>query len=133
VIRLARLGQVAAQAEILRLRAQVGRGGRRLLLVAVAGLFLLATLALLHAAVLLWLAPRIGLLGACLVLAAFDAVVTCVLLLFAARDRPGRTEREAMAVRDQALAGITDSAARLALGRQLLMLVLEAIGRYRRR
>ena len=97
---------IAAQAEGLRLKREVGTQVRGLVLRVVAGLFGLVTLGLLHAAGWMWLEQYYGVLHATLGLALVDALIMGV-LLFMARRRRDLIAEEALLVRRESLAAIS--------------------------
>ncbi len=102
-MRTLRLARVAAEAEGLRLRRRLRAIVIRAVLAAVAALFALGALALLHVYVWLRLDPLWGPETATLALAGGDAVVAIVIALFALRTPTDRIAISAVAVRDQAL------------------------------
>ena len=102
-MRTLRLARVAAEAEGLLLRRRLRGIAIRAVLAAVAALFAVGALALLHIYVWLRLDPLWGPETAALVLAGGDAVVAIVIALFALRTPTDRIAISAVAVRDQAL------------------------------
>jgi hypothetical protein len=102
-MRSLRLIEVAAQAEGLRLRCQAAGMARSATLAAVAAVFGLFALALLHLAALLWLAPGQGELRATLYIVAADAVVALIFVLAARRNRFRRVAEEALELRQESL------------------------------
>ena len=95
--------RIAAEAELLRLRAMVARQGRRLAFGMVAFIFVVGVLIL--AEVAGWQALRIYLASivATLILLAVNLVIAGIFGLLAARSSPGHAEHEALRVRQQAL------------------------------
>jgi hypothetical protein len=95
--------RVAAEAELLRLRAMLARQGRRAAFGAVAAVFLLGVLILGEIAgwqvLRLYVAP----ISATLILLGINLVFAAVFAGLAARSKPGHVEREALAVRRQAV------------------------------
>lgn len=102
-MRSLRLLEVAAQAEVLRLRCQAAGAARSAAMAAIAALFGLFMLALLHLAALLWLAEDHGELWAVLYVAAADAVVAGIFLLMARRNKYRRVADEALEIRRDSL------------------------------
>ncbi|WP_206931084.1 hypothetical protein [Roseococcus thiosulfatophilus] len=102
-MRSLRLLEVAAQAEALRLRCQAMGAARSAALAAVAALFGVFMLALLHLAALLWLAEDHGELRAVLYVAAADAVIAGLFLLVAKRNKYRRVADEALEIRRDSL------------------------------
>jgi hypothetical protein len=102
-MRSLRLIEIAAEAEALRLRRQVCVYGRSAAFYAVAALFGIATLVLLHAAAFMAIAEAKGPMAATLWLAAFDAIAMLALFLIGRR-RPDPIAAEALTMRRQAVA-----------------------------
>jgi uncharacterized membrane protein (DUF485 family) len=103
-----RLARVAAEAEMLRLRAMAGRYVRRIVFAVVALLFLLAVLIFVH--IIAWYAlnvsANLGFYSACLIVGGVDLLIGVVLLALASRSAPSSAEREAYAVRQRAIEGM---------------------------
>jgi hypothetical protein len=97
------LAKAAAQAEKLRVEALVRRQARRAVYAGVGIVFSLGAFAVLHAAVVIALAPSIGALQVTILLAVFDMFAAAVALSMAARSRPGKIEIEAEYLRRRAL------------------------------
>lgn len=100
-----KLVRIAAEAELLRLRAMASRQVRRVVLALVGAIFLLAVLIFVH--ILVWhaLAVSAGLTfyaATCLV-GGVDLLVALVLLAAAASSRPNSLEHEALDVRRNAV------------------------------
>ena len=118
-MRPVRLARIAADAEILRWQAFTARTVTRLVCAFIALIFVVGALAIGHVAA--WFALRIyaGLqfYWVALVLGGVDLFVALILLLVALRSTPSRVEREALEVRQRAIAGLgtTLSLAQLAL------------------
>jgi hypothetical protein len=102
-MRTLRLARVAAEAEGLLLRRRLRGIAIRAGLAAVAGLFAVGALALLHVYAWLRLDPLWGPENTTLAIAGFDAAVAIVVALFALRTPTDRIAASAAAVRDQAL------------------------------
>lgn len=136
-MRLVRLGKIAAQAEVLRLRRFVHRQIRRGIYGAVAGVFALGLLAWLHIALALWLASLMAPPWAALIVAGVDLTIMAIFGLLAASNSPDRIEREALVVRDEARAQMAEAAVvsmivSPALRRVGLDVIARLIGRRRR-
>jgi Putative Actinobacterial Holin-X, holin superfamily III len=110
-MRTVNLARVAAQAEVLRLRRQGRRMAFRAGYGAVAGIFVLAFLVAAHVAIVLALEPHVQLLPAVLIVSAGDLVIALILGWLAARGGPDAIEREAMQVKETALAQLRETLA----------------------
>jgi hypothetical protein len=103
-----RLARLAAEAEGVRLRAMAARMVTRIVLAVLSLVFVLAALAFAHAAAWYWL--RVGevlpFYQATGIVGGADLLIALILGLIATRSGPGRVEREALAVRRQAVMGI---------------------------
>jgi arginine exporter protein ArgO len=119
-VRSLSLARIAAQAEKLHLRHMLRRQATRAAFAAVAVVFLLAALALVHVAGVAALADRVTPIQALLIVAGIDVVLAVVLGLLAARDVPGRVEREALQVRVQAIEEAVETVVVVSLLRRLL-------------
>ena len=103
-----RLARIAAEAEGVRLRGMATRMVMRVVLAVIALLFGIGAIVFAHIAAWYWLRidrdmsfyPTAGLLGG------FDLLVAIILLLLASRSGPSRVEKEALEVRQRAIAGI---------------------------
>jgi len=102
-VRSINLLKIAAEAELLRLRALLTRQGRRAAFGIVAVIFTLGVLVLAEMAgwqvLRLYVAP----ISATLILLGINLVITAICGALAARSSPSHTEREALRVRRQAL------------------------------
>jgi hypothetical protein len=105
-MRILELLGAAAEAEELYLRRNAQRAVRSAILGGVAAVFGLVALGLLHLAAFLWLEDRYGVLAGALLLGGADLVVM-LLFLLAAWPRGDRVAEEALALRRQAMAGLT--------------------------
>ena len=107
-MRPVRLARIAAEAEAVRWHAFAVRTAVRLVCVVVALLFVVGALTIGHIAA--WYALRVDFgvefYWSALALGGFDLAVALILLLIASRSGPGRVERDAVEVRQQAVAGI---------------------------
>ena len=103
------LGRAAANAEVLLLKRMVGRQITRAVFGAVAAVFLIGALILLHVvgyvALRLYLTPLEG----SAVLLAVDVVIAIICGVLAMRNSPDAIEVEAKLLRDQSLAAMKDS------------------------
>jgi len=115
-MRSLKLARIAAQAELLRLRRYGDRQVGRVVLAAIAVVFLLACLGTLHFAGYFAL-RRADILPiwAALILAGVDLLLALILGLGALRNRPGRLEREALQVRLAAQHQMMETAAMTAV------------------
>jgi hypothetical protein len=104
-MRSLRLLEIAAQAEALRLRRGASGMARGVAFQAVALLFGLVSLGLLHAAGWIWIAGRHEPLTAALVLAGIDLLLAGLALLLA-RPRHDAVAAEALRVRQESLAEV---------------------------
>lgn len=104
-----RLVRIAVEAEQLHLRHLSRRLAMRLVLAELAVLLLVAAVACAEGAVWLWLRAALAPESVALILAAANLVGAAILGVAAARWRPGRVEREARAVRQQALGSAADT------------------------
>ncbi len=94
--------ELAAQAELLRLKQEGKRVARMSALMAAAGLFALFALALLHLAALAWLAQHTGHIAAALWIMLADVVVAGVLVVLSRRG-PDAVAQEALRIRRRAI------------------------------
>lgn len=103
-----RLAHIAAEAEGVRLRGMATRMVTRIICAVIALAFVLGAVAFAHIAAWFWLRidfdlsyyVTAGILGG------FDLLVAVILGLIASRSSPSRVEREALEVRQRAIAGI---------------------------
>jgi hypothetical protein len=102
-VRSFNLLRVAAEAEVLRLRAMLVRQGRRAAFGAVAVIFVLAALTLGEVAGLQVLRLYVASISATLILLGINLAIAAVFGGLAARSAPGQVEREALRVRRQAV------------------------------
>ena len=109
-MRTVQLARIAAEAELVRLRRVARRTGFRAGYALGAVVFLVATFALVLAAVTVLIAQSLGLAPALWIVAAICLVVGGVLALLAARSTPDVLEVEARIVRDSAIRGMRQAA-----------------------
>jgi hypothetical protein len=114
-MRLISLARIAAEAEGVRLRAMARRQAMRGVWGAVAAFFGLLVVLLLHVAAVVFLALAVGFGFAALIMAGVDALFLAVFAMMALRSSPGRDEREAQAISQQARAQLASSATTLAV------------------
>ena len=95
--------KIAAEAELLRLRALLTRQGRRAAFGIVAVIFTLGVLVLAEMASWQVLRLYVAPISATLILLGITLVITAIFGALAARSSPSHTEREALRVRRQAL------------------------------
>jgi hypothetical protein len=114
-MRTLRLARVAAEAERLRIKRLIRRLAIRAALGAVAALFGIAALVSLH--VLVWLAIRrgVGPIGTSAILVGVDVVLALIFFVLAGQGREDRVEAEARQLRNQAVAGIRQTASLAAM------------------
>ena len=103
--------RIAAQAEMLRLRALVARQLRRAVFGAIAVIFVFAVLTLAEVAGWQVLRLYVESLSATLILLGINLVLAAVFGFLAARSSPGHTEQEALRVRRDALSAARGSLA----------------------
>jgi hypothetical protein len=127
-VRSFNLLRVAAEAELLRLRAMLVRQGRRAAFGAVAVIFVLGVLTLGEVAGLQTLCFYVAPISATLILLGINLALAAVFGGLAARSTPGHVEREALRVRRQAV-----DAARGALSRTAALPVATTLLGLRRR
>ena len=123
------LGRTAAQAEMVRLKRLVHRQLMRAVWGAVAAVFLIAVLVMVHVVGFFALVPALlsPLMGA-VVLLAVDLVFLIVFGLIAKSGAPDPVEAEAKVIRDEALIGMRQSVAVSALLSPVTRLVLRSRG-----
>lgn len=106
-MRATNLAQIAAEAEILRIKRMLIRQGVRVALALVAAIFLIAVLALASAWQLLGL--RFAPIVATLIMVGANLLLAIILGWIAARSSPNRTEREALGIRQSATGAVKSS------------------------
>ena len=136
-MRAIELAKVAAAAEALRLRRIVRRQGMRAAYGAGAAVFGIAVFVLLHVVAYDLLLKALSPLISSLILLGIDLVVAAVLVTLALRDTPDEVEREALAVRKQAVIEMKKSATAVAVAGEITSLVVRrraraAVGNPRR-
>jgi hypothetical protein len=102
-VRIISLLRIAAEAEVLRLRATAERQGRRAALGAIALVFALGVLVCAEFTGWQVLRLYVASIPATVILLGVNLVIAAVLGFFASRASPGRSEQEALRVRRQAL------------------------------
>lgn len=98
----ATLLEVAAQAELLRLKQEGKRIARNTAMIAAATLFVLFALAMLHVAAVAWLATRTGTPAAMLWVALGDVIIATILFALG-RCKTDKVALEALTIRRRAL------------------------------
>jgi hypothetical protein len=105
-MRSLRLLEAAAQAEKLRLTALLHRSVMRVVWVVIGLVFGAATLTCLHVVIIALLLDRMTLVQAALLVGGTDLLITLILIGVAWQNQTSATERAALAVRQDALAGV---------------------------
>jgi hypothetical protein len=124
-MRTLRLARVAAEAEALLLRRRLRQTVIRAVLGAVAAVFLIGAVAMLHVYAWVRLVPEWGPAMTALALAGGDAVVAIVVALFALRTPADPIAISAVAVRDQAMNEMRNALTLGTLVKPLAGIVLE--------
>jgi hypothetical protein len=108
-MRATNLAQIAAEAEILRIKRMLIRQGVRVALALIAAVFLIAVLAL--ASIIAWqlLGLRFAPIVATLIMVGANLLLAIILGWIAARSSPNRTEREALGIRQSATGAVKNS------------------------
>ncbi len=129
-MRTADLGRAAAQAEFLRIKRLIHRQMMRAVWGAVAAVFLVAVLVMIHVIAYFALVPALlsPLLGAVAVFA-FDLVVALIFGIMAMRSAPDAIEVEAKIIRDRSLYEMKQSLAIGAIVSSVSRLVFRSSGR----
>jgi hypothetical protein len=125
------LARAAAAAEVLLLKRMVRRQMMRAAFGAVAAVFLLGALVLVHVILFEALTPYVTPLEDSAILFAIDAVVAVLFGVLAMRDAPDAIETEARQLRDQSLGGMRESLAIATLLGPLGKVAARAVGRKR--
>lgn len=135
-MRTAELAKVAARAETLRVKTLAKRQAMRVAFGAVAGVFALGVLILVHVVAYLLLRMAVPPVVAAAILLLFDILVVVVFGVLALRNAPSTVETKAIEIRRQALRemrttmtvmGMIGPAARLLGGRRSTGLALGAL------
>ncbi len=129
-MRTAELGRTAAQAEFLRIKRLVRRQAMRAVWAAVASVFVIAMLVMIHVIAYFALVPATlsPLLGA-VALFGFDLVVTVIFGIMAMRSAPDVIEVEAKLIRDRSLHEMKQSLAIGAIISAVTRLAFRSSGR----
>jgi hypothetical protein len=103
-----RLARVAAEAESIRLQAMATRMVTRLVMAAVALLFVIGAIAFGHIAAWYWIRidRSMSFYAAAGILGGVDLLIALILLLMASRSGPSRVEVESLEIRRKAIEGI---------------------------
>lgn len=123
-MRSVELARAAAQAEALRVRLFATRQAMRGAFGAVAAVFGLAILVMLHVILYLLLVPHMHPVIAALIVLVVDLVVAIVFAMLAKRNQPSQIEREARLLRDQSLAELRASLTVMSLAGSATGLIL---------
>lgn len=123
-MRSVELARAAAQAEALYLRRVARRQAMRGAFGAVAAVFGVAILVMLHVLFYVVLVGYVRPAVAALIVLAVDLVFAIVFAVLARRDQPDTIEQEALALRDEALAGLRSSLTTASLASAAAGLVL---------
>ena len=110
-MRAQRLIRIAAAAEAIRIRKLARRQTVRVVMGVIALVFLAGAIASGHLAGYLALRDVVAPVHAALIIVGADIVLCLIFVLLAARSRPGAVEREALAVRRQAVEELGESVA----------------------
>jgi hypothetical protein len=122
-MRATELARAAAEAEGLRLKLLARRQVSRIVYGAIALVFLVAVLAVLHVLAYIGLRTRFDELYALLIVLGGDVVLLLVFALLAAFSSPGALEREALELRQAAVSQLGASVTSLMVLRPLLGLL----------
>ncbi len=128
-MRTVELGRTAAQAELLRFKRMLRRQAMRGVWGAVAAVFAVAVLAMIHVLAFVILEPLITPIWSAVVVLAFDLLMLVIFGLIAVNGKPDRIEIQAREVRDLALLEMRESMAVSALLNPVGRVVLKAAGR----
>jgi len=103
-----RLGRIAAEAEGLRWKSMATRMATRIAFAVVALLFVMGAVVFAHLAGWYWIRTGAGMsfYAAAGIMGGIDLLIAVILLFLASRSSPSRVEREALEVRNRAVAGI---------------------------
>lgn len=123
------LGRTAAQAELLRIKRLIRRQAMRGVWGAVAAVFAIAVLVMIHVLAYVLLASVVAPVWAAVIVLAFDIVMAGIFGSIAASSKPDRIEAEARVVRDQALLEMRESVAISALLNPVGRVAVRAAGR----
>ncbi len=128
-MRTVELGRTAAQAELLRIKRLFRRQAMRGVWGAIAAVFAIAVLVMVHVVAFMVLAPPLTPVWAAVVVLAFDLVMLVIFGVMAATSKPDRIEIEARDIRDRALIEMRESMAVAALLNPVGRVVVKAAGR----
>ena len=128
-MRTVELGRTAAQAELLRFKRMLRRQAMRGVWGAVAAVFAIAVLVMVHVVAFMAIALALAPIWAALIVLAFDVVMLAVFGLIALNSKPGAIETEARELRDRALVEMRESVAIAALLNPVGRVAVRAAGR----
>ena len=123
-MRSVELARAAAQAEALYLRRMAQRQAIRGVFGAVAAVFGLAILVMVHVLIYVILIGYVSPPIAAIILLALDLVLAIVFAVLARRDEPGQIEQEAKLLRDQSLVELRSSLTLMSLAASATGLVV---------
>ena len=123
------LGRTAAQAEVLRLKRLVRRQITRVVWGAMAAVFLIAVLIMVHVVIFALLTTELSPVWSTVVLLVIDLVIAIIFLALAARGSPDTLEVEARTIRDQALLEMRESLAVSAILSPVTRMAFRSAGR----
>ena len=123
-MRSVELARAAAQAEALYLRRMAQRQAVRGVFGAVAAVFGLAILVMIHVLIYVILIGYVSPPIAAVILLALDLVLAIVFAVLARRDEPGQIEQEAKLLRDQSLVELRSSLTLMSLAASATGLVV---------
>ena len=123
-MRSVELARAAAQAEALYLRRLAQRQGMRAAFGAVAAVFGIALLVMLHVLLYVILLGYVSPAVDALIVLAVDLVLAIIFAVLARRDEPGQIEQEAKLLRDQSLTELRSSLTLMSLAASATGLVV---------
>jgi hypothetical protein len=123
-MRSVELARAAAQAEALYLRSAAQRQASRAVFGAIAAVFGIAILVMLHVLAYVLLLDYVSPPIAAVILLALDLMIAIVFAVLARRNEPGQIEQEAKVLRDQSIAELRSSLTVMSLAASATGLVL---------
>jgi hypothetical protein len=128
-MRAVELGRTAAQAELLRFKRSIRRQAMRGVWGAVAAVFGIAVLVMVHVIGFMLLTMAMAPIWAALIVLAFDVVMLAIFGAIAGSSRPDRIEAEARELRDRALVEMREALAVDALLSPVGRVAVRTVGR----
>jgi hypothetical protein len=128
-MRAVELGRTAAQAELLRFKRSIRRQAMRGVWGAVAAVFAIAVLVMVHVIAFQLLSMAMQPIWAAVIVLAFDVVMLAIFGSIAASSKPDRIETEAREVRDRALVEMREALAVTALVSPVGRVMVRSAGR----